>query len=72
MAGCEPLRHPSSRIRRMDRQRGRNRRNMPPRAWRDGFRPALPMPPPAIPSVEQVGKSIIADAPNRMDHREAK
>jgi hypothetical protein len=40
-------------------------------AWRDGFRPAsaLPMPLPAIPSVEQVGESIIAEARNRMDHR---
>jgi hypothetical protein len=40
-------------------------------AWRDGFRPALPMLPPAIPSVEQVGESIIADACNLMDHGEA-
>jgi hypothetical protein len=34
-------------------------------------RPArsLPMPLPAIPSVEQVGESIVADARNRMDHR---
>jgi hypothetical protein len=30
------------------------------------------MPPPAIPNVEQVGESIIADARNRMDHGEAK
>jgi hypothetical protein len=41
-------------------------------AWRDGFRPALPMPPPAIPKVEQVGESIIADARNWMDQGEAK
>jgi hypothetical protein len=40
-------------------------------AWRDGFRPALPMPPPAIPN-EQVGESIIADARNWMDQGEAK
>jgi hypothetical protein len=38
---------------------------------RDGFCPdiALPMPLPAIPSVEQVGESIIADTRNRMDYR---
>ena len=41
-------------------------------AWRDDLRAALPMPPPAIPSVEQVGESIIAEACNLMDHREAK
>jgi hypothetical protein len=29
------------------------------------------MPPPAIPSVEQVGESIIAEACNLMDHWEA-
>jgi hypothetical protein len=33
---------------------------------------ALPMPLPAIPSVEQVGKAIIAEARNWMDHGEAK
>jgi hypothetical protein len=40
-------------------------------AWRGGSRPAssLPMLLPAIPSVEQVGESIVADARNRMDHR---
>jgi hypothetical protein len=39
-------------------------------AWRDGFclANALPMPLPAIPNVEQVGESIIADARNLMDH----
>ena len=43
-------------------------------AWRDGFCPAsaLPMPLPAIPSIEQVGESIIVDARNLMDHGKAK
>jgi hypothetical protein len=43
-------------------------------ALRDGVCPAsaLPMPLPAIPSIEQVGESIIAEARHLMDHREAK
>jgi len=43
-------------------------------ALRDGVCPASasPMPLPAIPSIEQVGESIIAEARNLMDHREAK
>jgi hypothetical protein len=40
----------------------------------DGFCPAiaLPMPLPAVPSVEQIGKPIISDARNLMDHWQAK
>jgi len=43
-------------------------------ALRDGVCPASasPMPLPAIPSIEQVGESIIAEARHLMDHREAK